>query len=253
MQLRRSLCAIFKGKFLARILLKQSHVKPFVRKCFPAIVLITMILSPSGSLGSGRARIESDLMKRMSHINPDQAAKVISSGPSAEELHAEVLRAASLSGDEAAVWKKRAARAAWLPRLQVGFRHAFQDHIDVSIKDNVSVTSSGVVIGPRASDIAERSDRNAFVEVKAVWALNELVFSPDTLNVSQEARNRRKEIREILQRATELHSKWRALCALSRERGSGAQVLLYLSETTGELDGLTDGWFSKMTARLCVL
>ncbi|MBI2346780.1 MAG: hypothetical protein HYV03_07895 [Deltaproteobacteria bacterium] len=179
--------------------------------------------------------------------------EVLSSGPPLSAVHRQVLAAAGLHAQDADRWRTGARRAAALPRLLLGLRHGLQDAADLSLKDSVSVTSGGVVIGPRASDFQERSDRNLFVEVRAVWELGELIFTPDELDVSREARARRQEMRELLQVATQYYAQWQrlrvALAPGVATPGNKRGLLqLQFSEIAGALDALTAGWFSSASA-----
>lgn len=201
--------------------------------------------------GSGMRAGEERLARALQGADGQVIATVRRGAPPLAQVHQQALRAAGLAEDEVAVWRRRVKRAAMLPRLQVGLRHGLQDNLDLSIRDNVSVTSGGVVIGPRASDIQEHSDRNTFVEVRAVWALNELLFTPDALQVSEEGRRRRQEIRQVLHAATQLYHEWLRLqaalsaVALQSEARATATWRLRALEVAGELDGLTNGWFSQ--------
>lgn len=176
---------------------------------------------------------------------------ILAAGPPLIEVHQQVLRVADLDTDEVAVWQRRVKQAAILPHLQLGYRQTFHDTADFSLKDSVSVTSAGVVIGPRTSNLSAQDDRHTFLEVRATWALNELLFTPQALQVSQEARHRRDEARALLARATQLYGdRQQLLIGLAAtkhgvHRFDAAAIQWRLATVTGELDALTQGWFSR--------
>lgn len=153
--------------------------------------------------------------------------------PPLVDVHHAALRHAGLDHDAPAQWQRRVRWAAALPRLQIGGRHTFQDNFDVRFSDEVSVSGSGVVIGPRSSNLAEGNDRNMQLEIKALWQLNELIFSPDQLHISREARERRKEMRGLLREVNHHYHQWRI-----------ARSAVHRARATAELDALTGGWFS---------
>lgn len=194
-------------------------------------------------------------------LRPAVVEALLAEGPSITDLHRHVLAAAGIDRTEPERWRRSVRRAPLLPRLQFGMRHSLQDNIDLSVKDSVSVTSGGVVIGPRTNDLQERTDRNTYFDVRAVWALQELVFAPESLRVSHEARARRQEVRDLLHWATQLYAEYQRLRILRRAQderlrardygvaGSSHIVArLRLEEVTHELDGLTNGWFSQAAA-----
>lgn len=230
---------------LAWLLLTDRGVRAIV------VILCTIVLLvQSVAASAARARAGRTDAIPLPDLTPRQTADALRGLPSMVMLHRQVLAAADLTRDDATEWRRRARIAAALPQLALGYRHTFQDHLNLSLKDSVSVSGSGVVIGPRTSDLQERSDRNNAIEVRAVWALAELVHHPATLQVSQETRRRRMEIRDLLHLATQWYAEWQRLrltLFASGIRRAGADVVaaqIRCHEVAGELDGLTGGWFS---------
>lgn len=191
------------------------------------------------------------LTKALHQIPLPVVNSVLANGPSLAALHHQILRAADLIPDATRIWARRAKQAAALPRLQLGFRQSLKDNYDLSSKDSVSVTSGGVVIGPRTNDLLVQGDRRMYFDMSATWSLGELLFTNDSLKVSQEARHRREEIRALLHAATQLYAEYQRLRVIlaAHPRTStapdGAVWRLQLAETVGQLDALTDGWFSR--------
>ncbi len=104
-------------------------------------------------------------------------------------LEAATLRRAGLDPRVIQRWQKKSRLAAALPQLQVGFEQkAVQQNTSV-IQDSISVTSSGVAIGPESNRVDQDIGGNQGFEFKAVWSLNEILFNHDELDVSREARD----------------------------------------------------------------
>ncbi len=86
-------------------------------------------------------------------------------------------------------WQRGARWSAALPRIQLGWESQFINQNTSVIQDSISVTSSGVTVGPEANRLDLDLENNRGLEVKAIWALDELLFNRDQLAVSQEARD----------------------------------------------------------------
>lgn len=90
-------------------------------------------------------------------------------------------------------WEKGASRAGWMPRLEIGgdFRGDTRD--GESEDDAISVTSTGVTIGPpeRGWDWYRRSTWR--VSSKVVWDLGAVAFNRDQIAISQERRRLSEE------------------------------------------------------------
>lgn len=156
--------------------------------------------------------------------------------PSVADLHKAVLEYSNIDLNLTKKWSKQARKAAWLPHLQVGTRHNLRDDFDLKLEDKVSVTSGGVVIGPRTSDFSEQSNRAFQFDVRAVWNLNELIFSPDSIFVSREARERRKEARVLLNDVNRWYFIW-------QRGGKDSQF------AAAQLDAMSGGWFTDQLNR----
>ncbi len=85
-----------------------------------------------------------------------------------------------------------------LPRLQMGFERQLKNGVDVNLEDTIAVNSSGITIGPTQSKQIQNADSDLNFEVKAVWYLDQLLFSRDHLDISQEARYLALERERIL-------------------------------------------------------
>ncbi len=207
-------------------------------------VMLILISSP----GWAASRSRPALVPWLLTVLPSTLlARAEAAAPSVSALHHAVLAHAGLNGDLPAVWSKRAKWAAALPRLQLGVRRNLRDDVNLRLEDEVSVSGSGVVIGPRSSDFTERSDRNVQLDIRALWNLNELLFSPDAIFISREARERRDEQRRLLQQANQWISQWQVLMAAQCSADPRIPRTLVEQQRrfiAAELDGLTGGWFS---------
>lgn len=177
-------------------------------------------------------------------------AGVVARMPAIRALHRIVLTNAHIAHSEPAQWTRRLRHAALLPTLQVGARHGVREDLDLSLSDEVSVSSSGVVVGPRVSDFAEQNNRHVQLDVRAVWRLNELLFNPDAIFVHREARERRREVRVLLHDANQLYFTWQRWETILQWAGRSAEIPATLARAerdmaAAELDALTGGWFSR--------
>jgi hypothetical protein len=109
--------------------------------------------------------------------------------PALEELETAALQYAGLDPARLQGWQRGVKWAAALPQIQIGLESAFTNQNTTIIQDSISVTSGGVTIGPESSRIDEDFEDNRNFEMKAVWALDELLFNRDQLYISHEARD----------------------------------------------------------------
>lgn len=158
--------------------------------------------------------------------------------PDIDEVQKVALDYARIRPDELSNMRKNARRARMLPKFQVGLTRAFQNNIDIAINDSVSVTSSGTNIGPEASNIKQNQDNNTAVEVKAVWALDELIFNRDLLDISEEARYQMRERRQLI---TEINKLYFELKRIYQD----PDMKFKRDEIIADLDAFTGGWFSN--------
>lgn len=168
------------------------------------------------------------------------ASAVVAAGtkaPPIQEVYRVALRHASLEPGQIRQWQKKIRKAPLLPRLQFRFDRTIKSNVNVDVSDSVAVNSTGVTVGPQQQRQVEDSDTDLAFEVKAVWFLDQLLFSSDDLGISQEARELAQERERILgqvRRAYFLRER------LLRERQS-----LEAEEASAALDALTGGWFSE--------
>ncbi len=167
---------------------------------------------------------------------------------SLRELEKAALRYSELEPQEIRRWKSHAKWAAALPRMVVGYEEKASIQVNNSIQDSISVTSSGVTLGPPESSLNQDNNLNRGFSIKAYWDLNELIFSKDTLAISSEARYRQLLQSQILD---ELHQNFFERKRLLTKEGNknldemSPNNRLRLEELEAKLDSITGGYFSK--------
>ena len=152
--------------------------------------------------------------------------------PSITLVQQKAIEYADLKPQQVTRWRKKLRQSAWLPRLQVGVDRQLRNDVDVRIEDSISVTSSGVVVGPEDTQQVLGQNRNFNFGVKAVWYLGETLFSPHDLNISREARAIAEDRERLLLRVNHLYFSW--LAAKDTQK----------KELEAGLDVYTGGWFT---------
>lgn len=242
--IRRALSGVARESFvgavlwLARRLLCDARmsVRPIVVSLFCAL-----LLAPAWG---ARAKAPTLPVAGVAWI-----ARAAAQAPDTAALHQAVLRHAHVSDAEPLLWTRDVRRAAWLPRLQVGLRKNVQQHYDLTLDDTASVTSSGVVIGPRTSNFSSVGDDRVQVDVRMLWSFGDLVFSADRLAISREARAQRTEARTVLMQANQALTLWvqatAVLLDMQAPRGGAAMARLQQLQAATVLEALSGGWFSQ--------
>jgi len=127
--------------------------------------------------------------------------------PPFEKIVSLVLEKEKLSFDEILSWRKKVKQAAWLPKLYLGYDRSLKEASSINISDNISVTSSSVVVGPDEGDLDESINTTDVFRIRAVWSLDEIAFPSQTLNIHKEKRDlaetRQKIVLELFKLYTE--------------------------------------------------
>lgn len=153
--------------------------------------------------------------------------------PTIQELQRVALKHAGLEADHIPRWRKEAKHAGWLPRLQFGFDHGLKSNVDIRVEDQIAVSKDSIVVGPSETKKFQNADRQLSFEVRAVWYLDELIFSRNTLDISQEARALVRDRALLLENLNRAYFAW-------LESGDP----LGKRKAQAELDALTGGWFT---------
>ena len=188
--------------------------------------------------------------------------RVVVDEPTAVEAQRAALSYHNIDNAEVRTWKKRARLAAILPRFQVGYDQNIKNYVNVDISENVYVGSSGVTVGPNDSAYKQNANTDRGFEVKAVWYLNELIFNPDQMDISREARSIMRERQMVLAEVNRHYyerKKYAGIIERIEKGGKPAEVVtkkgtvrldlfnarIKMEEETAALDALTGGWFSR--------
>lgn len=171
--------------------------------------------------------------------------------PPLEELETAVLRRAGLDPGHIRKWEKNIRWSAALPRVQVGWESKFLNQNTNVVQDSVSVTSSGVTVGPESNRLDLDIQNNRDLEITAIWALDELLFNREQLNISREARDLFFVRTKLLD---ELHQAYFDLKSLLLETESRPTLRADLHWRLGveskmeKLNSLTGGEFRRLMA-----
>ncbi len=155
--------------------------------------------------------------------------------PSVREVQRKALAFARLH--KPGITKSRIRGAAALPELRIG--------VDLG---RLQTSTSRREVGSPVR-LTDRMDADRTWTVEARWRLHRLIFDPNELKL-QSAQLRRGELRdELLAHVTRLYFLRRRLQALevlqpARTLRTALARRLSIQRLTGELDGLTGGWFS---------
>lgn len=172
--------------------------------------------------------------------------------PPIQEVFEKALAHARLETGAIRNWERKVRRAPLLPRLQFRFDRRLTNSVDVDVSDSVAVNSTGVTVGPTQQKEARDNDSDLTFEVKAVWFLDQLLFSQDDLGISAEARALAHERERILGQARKFYFLRERLVRertqLKRRRAALSDIEeknLQVAEATSALDALTGGWFGE--------
>lgn len=162
--------------------------------------------------------------------------------PSVEKVQRAAVRLVMAEASGPRRWLRRAARAAWLPKVQVGT--GLQQRREEGL-DQQAGTASRLRAGA-ANQLA--------YEIKLSWDLPRLIFDANTLRVMQQAQ-RIAELREqVVLQVTRLYFERRRLQLERQLRpatipATALRQELRLAELTALLDALTGGLFSPERAQ----
>jgi hypothetical protein len=159
--------------------------------------------------------------------------------PSIDEVRAWALAEAHLEGDPEAGWARRSRWAGALPRLSLRARRG-------TGVDREGSAASGWV----DSSI----DVDTWLEARAEWDLDRLVFDERELRAAEAARRHRMLAADRVRRVTALYFQRRRLLATAEwdppdDPGAAARLQLRIAELAAQLDGFTGGRFSRRGRR----
>lgn len=165
--------------------------------------------------------------------------------PEFSEIVHVVFRNEKMGWNEVRTLRKKMKLAPWLPQLYIGYDKSIRDVQSISITDNISVTSQGVVVGPNDSDFDQSLNNADAIRLRAVWNLDETIYHPDRLALIRYEQDLSKTRLQLGQQVFQLYSKRReAQVAYLRSHATDKSLLLEkILLLTDQLDALTNGVF----------
>jgi hypothetical protein len=148
-------------------------------------------------------------------------------------------------------WTPRANAAPVLPRVRVEYRTTSDDDLQNTEDQSFTVPPGG---DPILTDIDRESrtenDDELRLRIQGDWELNELIFNPELLRISNQASDMVELRQDLLTTVTAIYyERRRAQVQLVLDPPSDpAERLrreLELQELTASIDALTGGWFSQ--------
>lgn len=208
-----------------------------VRICLAISVFLSLFLFLVISNAYSLSRISQEL------------EKIRDQEPTFADIVNEALKREKLQWCEIEKWKKKMRLAPWFPTLAVGYDHALRRTNALSITDNISVTNSGVTIGPDDQDIDESLYQGNTLRLRASWSLDEIVFNPAAFQTRREIREMTKARLSLSDYLFKIYSERRKLLGeYYLFRGSKNPKFFILREKilflTEKLDLLTSGVFA---------
>lgn len=203
------------------------------RTTFPLFLflLLTLTLTPSS-----HARTHESLPLNLRDLPP------------LEDLEPYALKAAGLDPSRIQKWHRGVRWSAALPRIQVGWENKFINQNTNIIQDTISVTSSGVTVGPESSRLDADIENNRDFEIRAIWAFDELLFNRDQIAVSREARDLFFVRSKLLEELRETYYELKALLleAQLSPDSKGPYQRLKIENLSDKLNSLCGGQFKKL-------
>lgn len=207
-----------------------------------AILIVLSSLNAWGSV-SEKQKLFIDVSPPLSIVNCVEKKL-----PRTDAVYQAAISYARSQPDSIDRFKKNIKRATYLPRLELGYERRVVENVNLNVDDSVSVSNSGVGIGPSVSNWKQASDQNNNVTVKAVWYLDELIFNRDELSIENEARSQLAARRDILNEVDHDLSELKRMISLGAMKGgrvmsSRGAIRLEINRLIGRIDSLTGGRF----------
>jgi hypothetical protein len=170
--------------------------------------------------------------------------------PSAEDVRAMVIAAHGLDRERFGRLARNAGLAALLPVLEVRVDRNIEDDRTASRSRSLSVSSSGVYLGPDDESYGLATDDDWRIRVRAVWELDRLVYDRGELAALQREIEAVEKRARLVDQALKLYFERRKLVEQSllsppTDAAVRAARELEIERLTARLDALTDGGFSQ--------
>lgn len=177
-----------------------------------------------------------------------QFATIKNREPSFSDLARVYTNQEKLTGYELSRLKKKAKTAAWLPTLYAGYDRSLRESEGISIQDNISVSGGSVTVGPEDNDYDLATNVGRVIRVRAVWRLDELVYSRELLAITNAGLAVHKTKSEALKDLYKIYEqRYVSLLQYLKFKSNRAKAAPYYAKfvlLTDQLDALTSGRFA---------
>lgn len=184
-------------------------------------------------------------------LSEDWVEVAQSGEPDLLDVEHAALEHAQLVGDPSKEWRRKARQSAALPTLSVGVDTGYLNRANFNVQDSISVTTSGVTVGPDSNNINQYATNQTMVTAKAVWSLPDTLFHRQSLAIEQQIRSRFNDRAKVSERVSALYYERLHLKAIliatrrqpARYPMDRVALMTALQKATGELNLMTGGWF----------
>lgn len=171
--------------------------------------------------------------------------------PAILDVERAAMEHAQLADDPSRDWRKKARQSAALPTLSLSVDTGYLNRANFNVQDSISVTTSGVTVGPDSNNINQYATNQTMFTAKAVWSLPDTLFHRQTLAIEQQVRSRFNDRAKVSERISSLYYERLHLKSLlmatrkfpGRHRMDRLALMTALQKVTGELNLMTGGWF----------
>lgn len=220
-------------------------------KIAPPLFVFLFSLLIHQSLEAAVHRKASAAVANLTGLSEQWVAIAQSGEPELLDVEHAALEHSQLAGDPSRDWRKKARQSALLPTLSVGVDTGYLNRANFNVQDSISVTTSGVTVGPDSNNINQYATNQTMFTAKAVWSLPDTIFHRQTLAIEQQARSRFNDRAKVSERISTLYyERLRLKSILLATRKESASypldrvaLMTALQKATGELNLMTGGWF----------
>jgi len=204
------------------------------------------LLAAAAPLLGGASEQAPDAARTSEAVDPRTRLSV----PSAEDVRALVISAHGLERERFLRLSRNAGLAAWLPVLEIRVDRNIEDDRTASRSRSLSVSSSGVYLGPDDESYGLATDDDWRIRVRAVWELDRLVYDRGELSALQREIDAMETRVRLVDQALKVYFARKklveqSLLAPPTDVAARAAQALEIEQLTARLDALTDGGFSR--------
>lgn len=214
-----------------------------------SFILFSFLMLPS--LGAAVNRSAPAASVNLTGLSERWVAAAQAGEPDLLAVERAAMEHAQLADDPSRDWRKKARQSAALPTLSLSVDTGYLNRANFNVQDSISVTSSGVAIGPDANTINQYATNQTMFTAKAVWSLPDTLFHRQTLAIEQQVRSRFSDRAKVSERISALYFERLHLKSIlmatrrhpARYPMDRVALMTALQKVTGELNLMTGGWF----------